>query len=168
MIGPQLFWEPFEFRRIDYRYDVAFHFRSILRADLDIKNYPIEYARELINRCKATGIRVCCIGHPQYSLGPDNCDDLRSGDLSETRMALKSIKVVAGGSSAPMHLASLCGLPIVTWWKAAPFDLELRDKYLDLWNPHKVPVCVVSESTFQPAPEQVFSGIIKALDSISC
>jgi ADP-heptose:LPS heptosyltransferase len=149
-------------------HDVAFHFRSLLREDLDTKNYPIVYAHDLINRCIAAGIRVCCIGHPQYSLCPGNCDDLRSGNLSETRMALKSIKVVVGGSSAPMHLASLCGLPIVVWWKAAPFDSELRDRYFDLWNPHKTPVFVVSDSTFQPAPKQVFSEIIKVLDSIVC
>jgi hypothetical protein len=166
IIGPQQFWEPFEFRQTDCRYDVAFHFRSIQRADLDIKNYPIEYMHELINKCQADGIRVCCIGHPKYSLCPNNCDDLRSSDLSETRMALKVIKIVAGGSSAPMHLASLCGLPIVVWWNTTLFESNPSDKYLGVWNPHKAPVFVVSNLTFQPAPEQVFSQIIKALHSI--
>jgi ADP-heptose:LPS heptosyltransferase len=106
---------------------------------------------------------VCCIGHPKYSFGLDDCDDLRDSDLSHTRTALKSIKIVAGGSSAPMHLASLCGLPIVVWWKKALFPFDPRDKYICLWNPHKTPVFIASESTFQPAPEDVFSQIIRAL-----
>jgi hypothetical protein len=166
LLGPQIFWDPFDRRLADYKYDVGFHFRSIRRADLDTKNYPVSYARELINRCKAVGICVCCIGHPQYSFCPDNCDDLRSADLSETRSTLRGIKILAGGSSAPMHLASSCGLPIVVWWKAAPFDSELRDRYLDLWNPHKASVFIASDSTFQPAPEHVLSQIIKALDAL--
>jgi hypothetical protein len=165
LLGPQIFWEPFDGRPAAYNYDVGFHFRSIRRADLDTKNYPVSYARELINRCKVAGLRVCSIGHPQYALCPDNCDDLRSADLSETRIALKGIRILAGGSSAPMHLASLCGLPIVVWWKTTPSVSDLIDKYLSLWNPHRAPVFIVSDSTFQPAPEHVFSQIIKALHS---
>ena len=165
LMGPQIFWEPFDRRRADYKYDVGFHFRNIRRTDLDTKNYPASFARELIDRCMSAGLRVCCIGHPKYALCPDYCDDLRSSDLSATRMALKNIKIVAGGSSAPMHLASLCGLPIVVWWKAAPFDSELRDRYLDLWNPHKAPVFIVSDLTYQPAPEDVFAHIIQTLHS---
>src|SRR5437773_12424666 len=71
------------------------------------------------------GLRVCCIGRPEHSFALDGCDDLRSRDLSETRTALQSIKLLAGGSSAPMHLASLCGVPIVVWWKADPVDTEI-------------------------------------------
>jgi hypothetical protein len=164
ILGPQLFWEPFQSHRNQLRYDVAFHFRSLRRADLDEKNYPLEWARDLVNRCKAHEIRTCCIGHPQYARSLDNCDDLRSSDLAETRDMLKGTKLVAGGSSAPMHLASLCGLPIVVWWKAAS-DPGLRDKYLRVWNPHDAPVFVASDATFQPTPEQVFSQIIKALRS---
>jgi hypothetical protein len=164
IIGPQLFWERLESHRNEHQYDVAFHFRSLRRADRDGKNYRLEWARDLVNRCKAHEIRVCCIGHPQYARVLDNCDDLRSSDLEQTREVLKSVTIVAGGSSAPMHLASLCGLPIVTWWKAA-LDPDLRDRYLRLWNPHNAPVFVASDSTFQPSPEQVFSQIITALRS---
>jgi hypothetical protein len=163
ILGPQLFWEPFQSHSDQHRYDVAFHFRSLRRADLDEKNYPFEWTRDLVNRCKAHKIRACCIGHPQYAHSPNNCDDLRSSDLGQTRELLKNIRIVAGGSSAPMHLASLCGLPIVVWWKNSALDPELRDKYLRFWNPHATPVFVVSDSTFQPPPDQVFSQIIEAL-----
>ncbi len=166
LIGPQIFWAPFDRRRTNYRYDIAFHFRSIRRADLDTKNYPLDYARDLVSASMAEGLRLCCIGHPEHSFALDGCDDLRSRDLSETRTALQSIKLLAGGSSAPMHLASLCGVPIVVWWKTDPVDTELFDRYLELWNPHKTPVYIVSDSTFQPAPRQVLSEIIKAFHSI--
>jgi hypothetical protein len=165
ILGPQLFWEPFQSHRDQLRYDVAFHFRSLQRADLDEKNYPLEWARDLINRCNTHEIRACCIGHPQYARSLDNCDDLRSSDLGQTREILKSIKLVAGGSSSPMHLASLCGLPIVVWWRKDLFDFDLRVKYISLWNPHKAPVFIASDSTFQPNPEQVFSQIVAALRS---
>ena len=164
IIGQQLFWQPFETNHKQYQYDVAFHFRNLRRADLDVKNYPLRWAHDLVNRCVANNIRVCCIGHPQYSRTVDNCDDARSSDLGRTRELLKTVKLVAGGSSAPMHLASLCGLPIVVWWNVA-VDPNLRIRYLQLWNPHKAPVFIVSDSTFQPAPTEVLSTVIKALRS---
>jgi hypothetical protein len=67
-----------------------------------------------------------------------------------------------------MHLASLCGLPIIVWWKAMPFDSELRDRYLDFWNPHKAPVSVASASTFQAPPALVLADIVRVLHSLPC
>jgi hypothetical protein len=167
MLGPQLLWPPFDRSLNNYQYDVAFHFRSLRRAeDLDTKNYPPEYADALVNRCKAEGIRVCCIGHPKYALASASCDDRRSSNLSASRDVLADAKIVAGGSSSPMHLASLCGLPIVVWWKAALFRADVCNTYLRAWNPHRVPVFIVSESDFQPSPDEVFSQIVAALDSI--
>jgi len=161
LIGGQLFWAPFEQKRRCI-YDVAFHFRNIRRSDLESKNYPIEFAYELIERCKNNGISVCCIGHRNYSLCPDNCTDFRTNELSETRAVLRSVMIVAGGSSGPMHLASLCGLAVVVWCTEG-----IVDRYISTWNPHQSPVFVVSEKTFQPTPVEVFYKINEALKHVA-
>ncbi len=157
-IGRQLFWRPFKNCRTNCTYDVAFHFRNMLRDDS--KNYPPMLARELVEKCKLVGLRVCCIGHPSFAYWPGNCDDLRSDELSITLEAMKSVKIVAGGSSAPMHLASLCGLPIVVWCPK-----NIIERYLYRWNPHRVPVFIVSDKTFQPSPENVLLEIHKAVSA---
>jgi hypothetical protein len=140
LIGAQLLWPPLERSRCEYRYEVAFHFRSLRREDLDEKNYPLEFAIDLVRRCSAQGMRVGCIGHPVYSLCPEGCDDLRSADLGDTRETLKTIRLVVGGSSAPMHLASLCGLPIVVWWKEIFLTATLA---INIWASgiHTEPLC---------------------------
>jgi hypothetical protein len=109
LLGPQVFWDPFDRDRTDCRYDVGFHFRSIHRADLDTKNYPPDYAADLVSRCQTAGMQVCCIGHPQYSLRPPNCDDLRSADLSMTRTALRTItRATSAASPSTWRAATQC------------------------------------------------------------
>ena len=166
-IGPQLFPSPFKMGQRDYRYDVAFHFRNMLRADLDSKNYPIDYAEALARKCGAEGLRICCIGHPKYSLCPSGCDDLRSADLTDTVRALGGVKVLVGGSSGPMHLASTYGVPIVVWVDGRMSGAERTAAiYLGPGNPHKRPVYIVSDTDFQPSPEQVLPRIREALNSV--
>jgi hypothetical protein len=166
-IGPQLYPEPFQIGHRDYQYDVAFHFRNMLRADLDVKNYPVEYAETLARKCRSAGLRSCCIGHPKYSLLPDGCDDMRSTDLGETLRCLSGTKALVGGSSGPMHFASLYGVPIVVWVDGRIAEhTRVLEVYRGSGNPHKSPVYFVSDTSFQPTPEQVFSRIGQALSSI--
>jgi hypothetical protein len=163
-IGPQQYPNPFGFGQRKYEYDIAFHFRNMLRADLDSKNYPIEYAEALTAKCASEGLRICCIGHPKYSLCPSGCDDMRSADLKNTVECLGAVKIVVGGSSGPMHLASTYGVPIVVWVDGRMSGAESTAQiYLGAGNPHKRPVFLVSDTNFQPPPKQVFSYICKAL-----
>jgi hypothetical protein len=139
--------------------DIVFHFRDFAREDGDFKNYPKQDADKLIRLCRETGYRVGCLGGPALSYCPDGCMDLRSRDLKTAVSAICSATLVAGGSSAPMHLASLCNTPIVVW-TGPPFDAK---RYFAHWNPHKSKVFLVTEKSFRPPAEEVLAAIQNAM-----
>ena len=68
------------------------------------RNYHPDLVHELVEKCRAAGLRMLCIGHPDYSLCPEGIEDCRSVDLRETISALSSVRLLAaeftGGSSA--------------------------------------------------------------------
>ena len=143
-------------------YDIAFHFRAVQKEGPDhAKNYPPALADALARKCMERGVSVTCIGHPEYSYCPPDCDDHRSVDLRQTVSAISSARAVAGENSGPMHLANLCGKPTILWaqdsWR---IDYSLR------WNPFQVPIYVATDTTCQPAPELVCEKIIDALQDL--
>jgi ADP-heptose:LPS heptosyltransferase len=142
---------------------VVFHFRAVSKAGPDqTKNYPPESANELAKRCRDHGMSIACIGHPDYSHAPPDCDDYRDVDLRKTVAAICSAHSVAGENSGPMHLANLCGKPTIIWandqWRV---DYSLR------WNPFRVPIFVAANDTHRPSSELVFAAIKRALRELS-
>lgn len=142
--------------------DLAFHFRAIRKEGPDhMKNYAPELAAELVACCVDAGLRVLCVGHPDYSIAPPGAEDCRTVVLRETVRALNSVHAVAGENSGPMHLANLCGKPTILWaqdqWR---IDYSLR------WNPFQVPIYVVANDTVQPEARLVSSKILSALNEL--
>ena len=142
------------------RLDIVFSFRDMLREDGNEKNYEKKNIQPILDYCDHNGLRYGFIGLPQYSYCPNDKFDLRSTDLKETIAHISSSALVVGGSSGPMHLASLCGKPIVVW-TGAP---SITRRYFAAWNPFAVSVYVVTENTFNPSPEAVIETIRMALD----
>ena len=160
----QLFWRQ-EFRLleepplVEKPYDIVFHFRAVKKVGTDpLKNYPPELADELALRCVDRGLTIACIGHPDYSYCPAGCADLRNVDLRQTVAAVSSARAGVGEASGGMHLINACGRPSIIWgdgqWRIAP---ALR------WNPFGVPIYVVTNSDWQPAPETVCEAVVRAL-----
>src|SRR5262249_12563050 len=82
------------------QYDVVFHFRSVQKIGPDqAKNYPVTLADELATRCLDHGLRIGCIGHPDYSYAPRNSVDHRRIDLQQTPAAISSAPMGAAGNS---------------------------------------------------------------------
>jgi hypothetical protein len=160
-----IFWKQ-EFRLLqepplsEKLYDVLFHFRAVQKEGPDhVKNYSSEMADELIQRCLDKGLSVACYGHPSYAYCPKGCADLRNVDLQKTVAAISSAHAAVGEASGGMHLANACGKPTIIWgdgqWRIAP---ALR------WNPFRVPIYVVTTTTWRPTPEQVCQSIVESLD----
>lgn len=144
-----------------FDFDVVFHFRDFERkGDLGSKSYPREDADRLFLMCREKGLSCACIGHPEMAYCPEGCEDRRSLDMAVAIDAISKARLVCGGSSAPMHLASLCAKPMVVWIGHGA-DIE---RYISYWNPRKSPVFVVTEETFQPSPDQVFTVLCQASD----
>ena len=143
-------------------YDIVFHFRAVKKEGPDpAKNYPPRLADEVAKRCRDQGLSVACVGHPEYSYRPAECADHRSMDLQQTVAAISSAHAGVGEASGGMHLMNACGKPTIIWgdgqWRIDP---ALR------WNPFRVPIYIVSNSTWQPSPKQVCVGVADALNDL--
>lgn len=145
------------------KFDIVFHFRDFERPGDKRKSYPHAYANRLFMLCAQGGLTCVCIGHPDMSYCPEGCEDRRSLDMAVAIDVISNSHVIVGGSSSPMHLASLCAKPIVVWIGDGA-DIE---RYISYWNPHKSPVYVVTDKSFQPAPEDVFEMLSIALKDVA-
>ena len=162
-----LFWHQ-EFRLLEEPalvqkpYDIVFHFRAVKKEGPDpLKNYPPHLADELAVRCLDREISAACVGHPDYSYCPAGCADYRSVDLRQTVAAISSARAGVGEASGGMHLVNACGKPTIIWGEGqCRIDPALR------WNPFRVPIYVVTITTWQPSPEQVFNAIADALNEL--
>jgi hypothetical protein len=139
--------------------DLAFHFRHVQKEGPDqTRNYPTEMCDRVVADCRAAGLSFFCIGHPRYAYCPAGVEDRRSEDLAASVAAICSARLLAGELSGPMHLAQLCGTPILIW-----ADGQWRLDDCQRWNVFKVPTYIVANDTFQPPPERVAREITGAL-----
>jgi hypothetical protein len=142
--------------------DIAFHFRWVKKEGPDqTRNYPTELCERVAALCREQGHSICCIGHPRYSYCPPGVEDLRTEDLAQSLAAISSARLLAGELSGPMHLAQLCGVPILIW-----ADGQWRIATCRHWNIFDVPMFVVANDTHRPEPERVATAIDGALKDL--
>jgi ADP-heptose:LPS heptosyltransferase len=142
--------------------DVACHFRWVKKEGPDqTKNYPQELCDRVVAICQNRGYSVCCIGHPRYSYCPPGMEDLRTEDLEQSIAALCSVHLLVGELSGPLHLAQLCGVPLVTW-----ADAQSQLDTGEYWNTFHVPTFIVTNATRRPEPEQVCETIDRAMEEL--
>lgn len=75
---------------------------------------------------------------------------------------IASASVVVGQSSGVMHLALMCGTPVVVWGddKLMNFGESLEARYKETWNPFHTPVAWVNcEKAWDPEPEQILDAM---------
>lgn len=142
-------------------HEVAFHFRAVEKAGDHAKNYPREFADKLVEMCRARGWSPVCIGHPDYSMCVQGCQDRRHVELRETVAAICGARIVAGANSGPMHLANLCGKPTLIWaFAQRSIDYSLR------WNPFRVPIFVAANDSHAPEPKRVAEALAGAMEQL--
>lgn len=143
----------------DQIYDLAFHFRQVKKEGPDqTRNYPVEFCDRVVDLCRAGNLKFFCVGHPRYSHCPPGVEDRRSEDLAASVAAICSARLLAGELSGPMHLAQLCGTPILIW-----ADGQWRLDDCERWNVFRVPTYIVARDTFQPEPQRVSRKILEAM-----
>lgn len=101
------------------------------------KEYPITQCQQLVDALISRGLSVACFGGLDNHC-PNGTIDLRGKPLEDQCSAIAAAKCVIGPSSGPIHLASLCGCPHITWIASIHHTLEQR--YKKLWNPFNTPV----------------------------
>jgi hypothetical protein len=143
--------------------DIAFHFRWVNKDGPDLmRNYPQELCDRVVVACRERGYSLCCVGHPRYSYCPEGVEDLRSEDLQASITAISSAHLLAGELSGPMHLAQLCGVPILIW-----ADGQWRLDTCEYWNVFHVPTFIVANDTHRPDPERIIATIERAMQELS-
>jgi hypothetical protein len=151
----QLFRKFYEPPLNGQRFDIVFHFRDFERKDGAEKNLSRSTGAEIVRWATHSGFSVACIGDPDLSYCPPYAVDRRSRNLRDTVSAICSAKLVVGGSSGPMHLSSLCDVPIMVWIGPSA-DIQ---RYLSYWNPFRSRVYVLTDKTFKPPADVVVKRI---------
>jgi hypothetical protein len=143
-------------------FDVAFHFRQVDKDGPDkSRNYPEAWCERLAELCSKAKLKMCCIGHPNYSYCPDGIEDLRCEDLHSSVKTLGNSRILVGELSGPIHLAQLCGCPVLFW---APDQWRIDN--CNRWNIFNVPTFVAGNDMPPPKPESVFQMIESTLKTL--
>jgi hypothetical protein len=149
-------------------YDVLIHARNIRFAH---KNYPEKKWEEIVNGIQEVlkTDRIASIGKaPDLHIA--NTYDLRGVPLNNLCDRMASSKVVIGGSSGVMHLATLCNTPIIVWGdRRTYFNETLEKRYTKTWNPFGSEVSFVfTNKIWQPDPHEIINIVqTKCLGKLS-
>jgi hypothetical protein len=146
----------------DLSYDLVLHVRQTGKNHSAKRNgwEPDVWQLFLDALLREEPLSVCCIGDPQNSGLLDGCTDLRGLPVDRVCDLLAGSRLLAGPSSGPMHLGSLCGCPHVVW----SGDLWNRVKYEKYWNPFRTPVKYIEKKDWKPPVEQVVREVRNLLE----
>ena len=88
--------------------------------------------------------------------------DRRGAPLSELVEHMAECELVVGPSSGPLHLANLCGTPVV-WWSGNAKDVP---RYNKVWNPFK---CLNEQASasWDPSVEEIVDAVARLRDRLS-
>lgn len=116
-----------------YSYDILYHARSTNKFNTGYRDWLSEdlcdYIRRMYN--DITPKRIAAIGSKEQSIHIPGTDDLRGISLLELMKIMKNSLVMIGPLSGPIHMASLCGLPHITWTTRDENIKRIKEK----WNP---------------------------------
>ena len=121
------------------------------------RNWSIDKWRVLVDKLLADKYHICCIGSPEASYILDGCTNLQGVSLAQLADILASSKLIVGPSSGPMHYATLCKCPQVTWGEP-----HLKERYQHLWNPFDTPVrFITTDVKYDPDVNVIYEAITK-------
>jgi hypothetical protein len=157
-IKPQEF---IEFGNNDTGFDVIYHARKRDDWDSGFRNWKYNHCEKVLNDFDMSS--VAAIGTKEHSIHIKGTHDLRDAPLSEVMDVLRSSNVFVGPISGPTHLATLCGLPQVTW----ATKQEHKERIEKKWNPFNTPTSVICSEdwvwknrvNWHPEVEQVVERI---------
>ena len=145
-----------------HEFDYLIHARGINKNPS--KNYPKDYWQVIVNALEGKG---ACIGTTS-DMFIEGTIDLRGIPLEQLTNYIAGSKVVIGPSSGVMHLATLCGTPIIVWGdKATYFGETLEQRYKVTWNPFNTTVEFLFDDFWKPEPFLVVKKVYNLLGTPS-
>jgi len=145
------------------RVDVLVHARG--REAVPGRNWSVAKWTELLAALSGAGLRVGAVGLPSDTLDLPGVADFRGVPLGGVMDLMATARLVAGPSSGPMHLASLCGAPHLVWTDRRTYGMGLtsRAKYERAWNPLGTRVRGLDAEGFDPAVPAVAAAALEML-----
>lgn len=132
--------EPREFIKyqgVGEGYDILYHARHRTDWDSGFRNWKEGDCRLLLRGFPDK--RIGCVGLKGSAHHVEGTDDLRDIPLAELIPIMANSKIFVAPISGPCHLATLCGLPQVTW----ATKKEHAERVLYKWNPFDTKVEVI-------------------------
>jgi len=124
-----------------------------------LRNWPGDKWQQLLEMM--ADYEVIAIGHEKQSIAPTGAKDMRGVSSDITEDLMKSSSLIVGPSSGAIHLASLYGLPHVTWTSSKQ-DMKFgggKFRYERSWNPHGTACIVIENDNWDPSAYDVLSAI---------
>ena len=159
---PQMF-KRYGTRGVCSGYDVVIHARNIdvddgvmldhHKAQKESRNWDYSQWIELMNELPQRAT-IACIGTVDAAYHIPSTVDLRGIALGKLTDILANSRLVVGPSSGPIHLASLCGCPHVTWGEP-----HLEQRYAQAWNPLATPMQFIVDEHYNPAAQTVVAAM---------
>lgn len=150
-------------------FDVLMHVRDTDKCGTGYRNWPVEHAKYVARTLARQGLTIACIGLRESSALISDTEDFRDIPLDELANLMSSSKVVVGPTSGPVHFATLCGTPQVTWMTKTAHEVRVRNT----WNPFKAPVRTLPSPSddhwrkrvmWLPAAEDIYNSVMRALE----
>ena len=139
---------------INKQYDILIHPRNKIVGG--IRNWNIDNYNKLVLLLKED-YSVAEIGTDE-AFKLDDIDDYRNISLRDTVSLMNRTKLVVGGASGPIHLASLCGAPHFLW-----SEEYSRPRFTTHWNPHNAKMFFHLITHWNPTVDEIYNGIIKSI-----
>ena len=148
-------------------YDILYHARNRDDWDSSYRNWYADDCRKVLD--KFPDKKIGCVGRKGRAFHRDGTDDLRDIPLSELTEIMANAKVLVGPISGPVHLATLCGLPQMTWAVKAEHVERVKNK----WNPFNTKVGVIcspddsvwhNRTKWTPPSDDIVDGIKELLE----
>ena len=134
-------------------YDIVVHARN--RSIRPEDNWQEEKWNELVKQLSLK-YSVASIGSKTASRHIENSTDLRGVSTEVTAGVLSRAMCIIGPSSGPIHFATLCGCPQITWTNHQPQNFS-KSRYLYTWNPFGVNVLMLEDKN--PSVKSVLEAI---------
>lgn len=150
-------------------FDVLMHVRDTDKCNTGYRNWPAGHAKRVAQALLAQGLTIASIGLAASSALVIGTMDFRDIPLDRLAVLMSRSRVVVGPTSGPVHFATLCETPQVTWMTKTGHEIRVRDA----WNPFKVPVRTLPSPSddywrrckiWLPPVEDVYSNVMKALE----
>lgn len=129
-------------------YDILVHARRTNKLKSGVRNWGGGNWLQLVDRLR--GYHIASIGTSEGAMWVPGTDDLRDIGMGYLMDIMASSRLVMGGSSGPMHLASLCGTPHLVW--STPIN---RTRYTRDWNPFNTKCIFYDKEGFKPSVDSI-------------